>query len=191
MIAAEVLAWVPVAYVCDGCADVFWRAFRHDEFGTSFCEVLTVFAVLAWFVSVPVFIRRGRRVWTTFVLVFEMIVWNACFFVPRCTCMDVGNAVLLSTCLLLWLPPSIRWSASRNVKDEYYIRFTVREIGKDSSVHASTISEVAIYGKNEGARTDSHPENPEDGPRAPFTDDKIAFYLSYVNGGKAKGDERR
>ena len=74
---------------------------------------------------------------------------------------------------------------------EYYIRFTVREIGKDSAVHASTISEVAIYGKNEGARTDSHPENPEDGPRAPFTDNKIAFYLSYVNGGKAKGDERR
>ena len=68
-------------------------------------------------------------------------------------------------------------------KGEYYIRFTVREIGKDSSVHASTISEVAIYGKNEGARTDSHPENPEDGSKAPFTDNKIALYLSYVNGG--------
>ena len=60
-------------------------------------------------------------------------------------------------------------------------------IGKDSSVHASTISEVAIYGKNEGARTDSHPENPEDGSKAPFTDNKIALYLSYVNGG---GNER-
>lgn len=68
-------------------------------------------------------------------------------------------------------------------KGEYYIRFTVREIGKDSSVHASTISEVAIYEKNEGARTDSHPENPEDGSKAPFTDNKIALYLSYVNGG--------
>lgn len=72
-------------------------------------------------------------------------------------------------------------------KVEYYIRFTVREIGKDSSVHASTISEVAIYEKNEGARTDSHPENPEDGSKAPFTDNKIALYLSYVNGG---GNER-
>ena len=69
-------------------------------------------------------------------------------------------------------------------RGEYYIRFTVREIGKDSSVHASTISEVAIYGKNEGARTDSHPENPEDGSKAPFTDNKIALYLSYVNGGR-------
>ena len=72
-------------------------------------------------------------------------------------------------------------------KGEYYIRFTVREIGKNSSVHASTISEVAIYGKNEGARTDSHPENPEDGSKAPFTDNKIALYLGYVNGG---GNER-
>ena len=69
-------------------------------------------------------------------------------------------------------------------KGEYYIRFTVREIGKDSSVHASTISEVAIYGKNEGARTDSHPENPEDGSKAPFTDNKIALYLNCVNGGR-------
>ena len=69
-------------------------------------------------------------------------------------------------------------------KGEYYIRFTVREIGKDSSVHASTISEVAIYGKNEGARTDSHPKNPEDGSKAPFTDNKIALYLSCVNGGR-------
>ena len=69
-------------------------------------------------------------------------------------------------------------------KCEYYIRFTVREIGKDSSVHASTISEVTIYEKNEGARTDSHPENPEDGSKAPFTDNKIALYLSYVNGGR-------
>ena len=69
-------------------------------------------------------------------------------------------------------------------RGEYYIRFTVREIGKDSSVHASTISEVAIYGKNEGARTDSHPKNPEDGSKAPFTDNKIALYLSYVNGGR-------
>ena len=69
-------------------------------------------------------------------------------------------------------------------KGEYYIRFTVREIGKDSSVRASTISEVAICGKNEGARTDSHPKNPEDGSKAPFTDNKIALYLSCVNGGR-------
>ena len=69
-------------------------------------------------------------------------------------------------------------------KGEYYIRFTVREIGNDSSVHASTISEVAIYGKDEGAAADSHPKNSEDGHKAPFIDNKIAFYLSYVNGGR-------
>ena len=68
-------------------------------------------------------------------------------------------------------------------KAEYYIRFTVREIGTDSSVHASTISEVAIYGKDEGAAADSHPKNSEDGHKAPFIDNKIAFFLSYVNGG--------
>ena len=67
-------------------------------------------------------------------------------------------------------------------KTEYYIRFTIREIGKDSAVHASTISEVVVYRKTEGALADSHPENPEDGHKAPFIDNKIAFYLSCVNG---------
>ena len=66
---------------------------------------------------------------------------------------------------------------------EYFIRFTIREIGKDSSVHASTISEVAVYGKTEDARPDSHPENPEDEHTASFIDNKIAYYLNAVNGG--------
>ena len=65
---------------------------------------------------------------------------------------------------------------------EYFIRFTIREIGKDSSVHASTISDVAVYRKTEDARPDSHPENPEDEHTASFIDNKIAHYLSAVNG---------
>lgn len=64
---------------------------------------------------------------------------------------------------------------------EYYIRFTIREIGKDSSVHASTISDVTVYRKTEDAASDSHPENPEDGRKASFIDNKIAFYLNAVN----------
>ena len=64
---------------------------------------------------------------------------------------------------------------------EFFVRFTVREIGADSAVHASTISEVAIYGKTEDARPDSHPENPEDGRMAPFIDNKLAYYLAAVN----------
>ena len=67
-------------------------------------------------------------------------------------------------------------------KTEYYIRFTIREIGKDSAVHASTISEVVVYRKTEGALADSHPKNPEDGHKAPFIDNKIAYYLGAVNG---------
>ena len=63
------------------------------------------------------------------------------------------------------------------------LKLATVDIGKDSSVHASTISEVAIYGKDEGAAADSHPKNSEDGHKAPFIDNKIAFYLSYVNGG--------
>ena len=66
---------------------------------------------------------------------------------------------------------------------EYFIRFTIREIGKDSSVHASTISDVAVYRKTEDARPDSHPENPEDEHTASFIDNKIAHYLGAVNGG--------
>ena len=66
---------------------------------------------------------------------------------------------------------------------EYYVRFTIREIGKDSSVHASTISEVIVYEKTEDARPDSHPENPEDEHMASFIDNKIAYYLNAVNGG--------
>jgi len=61
---------------------------------------------------------------------------------------------------------------------EYFIRFTIRKVGQDSSVHASTISEVAIYRKTEGIPADSHLENPEDGHRMPFIDNKIAHYLS-------------
>lgn len=68
-------------------------------------------------------------------------------------------------------------------ESEYFVRFTVREIGKDSSVHASTISDVAVYKKTEDAASDSHPENPEDGHKASFIDNKIAHYLSVVNGG--------
>ena len=66
---------------------------------------------------------------------------------------------------------------------EYFIRFTIREIGKDSSVHASTISDVAVYRKTEDARPDSHPENPEDEHTASFIDNKVAYYLNAVNGG--------
>ena len=58
--------------------------------------------------------------------------------------------------------------------------FTVREIGNDSSVHASTISEVAVYAKTEDARLDSHPENPEDEHTASFIDHKISYYLNAV-----------
>ena len=65
---------------------------------------------------------------------------------------------------------------------EYFVRFTIREIGADSSVHASTISEVALYKNPEGAGSDSHPENPEDGHTTPFIDNKIAFYFTAVNG---------
>ena len=64
---------------------------------------------------------------------------------------------------------------------EFYIRFTVREIGSDSSVHASTISEVSVYEKRDGVSADSHPKNSEDGNKTPFTDNKIAHFLSYVN----------
>ena len=63
---------------------------------------------------------------------------------------------------------------------EYFVRFTVREIGNDSSVHASTISEVAVYAKTEDARLDSHPENPEDEHTASFIDHKISYYLNAV-----------
>lgn len=65
---------------------------------------------------------------------------------------------------------------------DYYIRFTIREIGADSSVHASTISEVAVLEKTEGAGPDSHPKNPEDGHTTPFIDRKIAYFLGVVNG---------
>lgn len=59
----------------------------------------------------------------------------------------------------------------------------IHGIGKDSSVHASTISDVAVYRKTEDARPDSHPENPEDEHTASFIDNKIAHYLGAVNGG--------
>jgi len=68
---------------------------------------------------------------------------------------------------------------------EYFVRFTIRKIGQDSSVHASTISEVAIYRKTEGTLADSHQENPEDGNRMPFIDNKIAFFLSACQWGKS------
>ena len=43
-------------------------------------------------------------------------------------------------------------------------------------------SGVALYRKPEGAGPDSHPENPEDGRTTPFIDNKIALFLSAVNG---------
>ena len=50
-----------------------------------------------------------------------------------------------------------------------------------SSVHASTISEVSVYEKRDGVSADSHPKNSEDGNKTPFTDNKIAHFLSFVN----------
>ena len=61
-------------------------------------------------------------------------------------------------------------------------RLADRKAVKDSSVHASTISDVAVYRKTEDARPDSHPENPEDEHTASFIDNKIAHYLGAVNG---------
>ena len=66
---------------------------------------------------------------------------------------------------------------------EYYVRFTIREIGSDAAVHASTISEVAVYKKTEDALADSHLENPEDDHKASFIDNKISYFLARVNPG--------
>ena len=51
-----------------------------------------------------------------------------------------------------------------------------------SEVHASVISRIAIY-KAEGAEL-STPVNTQAEDSAPFTDDKIAYYLSTVNRAK-------
>ncbi len=64
---------------------------------------------------------------------------------------------------------------------EFFIRFTIRRIGDDSSVHASTISEVAVYHKRDGVSADSHPKNSEDDHKTPFTDNKLSYYFSFVN----------
>ena len=65
--------------------------------------------------------------------------------------------------------------------DRQAVKKAFKEFGKVSKVHASTISEVSVYEKRDGVSADSHPKNSEDGNKTPFTDNKIAHFLSYVN----------
>ncbi len=70
-----------------------------------------------------------------------------------------------------------------NAQGDFYVRFTVKEntggTSPRSEVHASVISRIAIY-KAEGAEL-STPVKTQAEDSAPFTDDKISYYLSAVN----------
>ena len=168
MIAAEAVSWPLAVLAVFLCGD--WLRGR-DSFEIGMIPSLAFFA---WRMVLPVLVHCGLRLVVTLGVVIELALYPGFY---RYALTWELHLAIFGVCLLplvlLWLPPSIRWIRSRKMKD--------------SSVHASTISGVAIYEKNEGARTDSHPENPEDGSKAPFTDSKIALYLSYVNGG---GNER-
>ena len=69
---------------------------------------------------------------------------------------------------------------------DFYVRFTVKEntggTSPRSEVHASVISRIAIY-KAEGAEL-STPVKTQAEDSAPFTDDKLSYYLSAVNRAK-------
>lgn len=73
-----------------------------------------------------------------------------------------------------------------NAQGDFFVRFTVKANtgGKSprSEVHASVISRIAIY-KAEGAEL-STPVNTQAEDSAPFTDDKLSYYLSAVNRAK-------
>lgn len=73
----------------------------------------------------------------------------------------------------------------------YFIRFTLREIGNEFGVHASTVSEVCLYeSKTDGAPADSIPENPDDGQSAPFTTSNLSYSQGDVNTGKCFIDRK-
>ena len=72
----------------------------------------------------------------------------------------------------------------KNQQGEFVVRFTVKEnIGGRQSraeVHASVISRISIY-KTKGAELSTPIKTRAEDP-APFVDDKIALFLSAVNG---------
>ena len=148
MIAAEVLSWMQVLYF------VFFSSVD------GFCGWALFVACTLWFAGISLAIHNGRWKGASFFLFSEWFLLTFFLVLPK-TGTRIEYYLLVAfcfllPCVLLWLPPSIRWCVRRNLKGR----------------------------KNEGARTDSHPENPEDGSKAPFTDNKVALYLSYVNGGR-------
>ena len=149
ILSAEIVLWLLAVLVVLFCADWIGR-------GPFDLAKISLLSYIVWRVSLPVLVHYGFRLIATLGMIVELGLWPG--FCRYGIPWD-GHLALCGTHLLplvlLWLPPSIRWSARRNLKRR----------------------------KNEGARTDSHPENPEDGSKAPFTDNKIALYLSCVNRG--------
>ena len=74
----------------------------------------------------------------------------------------------------------------KNPQGEFIVRFTVKEniggVQPRAEVHASVISRISIY-KTKGAELSTPIKTRAEDP-APFVDNKIALFLSAVNGVK-------